>query len=257
MVVAMSCTDNWYHYLMVDLYSLLETTKSVKKVYLLISTKNETDLHYLNDIKSKFSVSIELINILDCLEKKINNSPNSNTIFSNFCFSKLLLSEFVEEDKVLYLDTDAIVRKDISALWKYDISDYYVAGVKDYGVYERGNLKELNYDGKYINSGVLLFNLKKIRKDNIQEKWFKLISERKLFFPDQDALNLVCNEKILYLPSMYNVCCGVTQPIYNKDLAKIYHFAGIKEDWVANMYSSEEWYAAEEKFYNEFGWYKY
>ena len=257
MVIAMSCTENWYHYLMVDIYSLITTTKNIKKIYLLLSTNDSKQIPYLDDIMNKYKIEIILVNIKDFLEEKINKITfNGNTPYTSFCFSKILLSNFVREDKVLYIDTDAIVRKDISNVWKYDISNYYVAGVKDIGIEERGNLDELNYSGKYINSGFVLFNLKKIREDGIEDKWFDVISNRKLRFPDQDAINLVCANKILYLPQMYNVCYGVTQYIANYDLAKVFHFAGIKEDWVVNFYMSEEWYDAEEKFYNEFGWEK-
>ena len=50
---------------------------------------------------------------------------------------------------------------------------------------------------------------------------------------------------------MYNVCDDVTMDIENKDLAKIYHFAGIKEDWVVNLRYPEEWYNVEEKLMKE------
>ena len=156
----------------------------------------------------------------------------------------------MEEDKVIYLDTDTLVVKDISNVWRYDISNYYVAGVKDFGIYKRGNIDELGINGKYINSGFLIFNLKKIRKDKIQKKWFDIINDQELLFPDQDALNIVCTNKELYLPSMYNICDDVTLELENKSLAKVYHYAGIKENWVVNLRYAEEWYNVEEKFYN-------
>ena len=86
MIVAMSCTDNWYHYLMVDLYSLLENNKSVKKVYLMVSTDKENEIPYLTDIKKKYKVDIKLVNVYNYLEKKLDNNPNRDTVFSNFCF---------------------------------------------------------------------------------------------------------------------------------------------------------------------------
>ena len=67
---------------------------------------------------------------------------------------------------------------------KYDISDCYAAGVKDYGIYDDTIIERYGIKGKYINSGFVLFNLKKIREDNIKDKWFDLINEKKLVFPD-------------------------------------------------------------------------
>ena len=37
----------------------------------------------------------------------------------------------------------------------------------------------------------------------------------------------------------------------NKSLTKVYHYAGPKFDWVVDRLYGEEWYDAEEKFYNE------
>ncbi len=252
MVVAMCCTETWYSHLIVGLYSLLENTKSIKKIYLLLETDNVYDVPYLDYLIKKYNVEFKLIKVNKLIEKKLKrNCPNKNSYFTDFTFGKLLLSDIVEESKVLYLDTDAIAVKDISDIWNYDISDYYIAGVKDWGVEERGNIEELGINGKYINAGVVLFNLDKMRRDNIEEKCFELINKIELIFLDQDALNYVCTDNELYLPVMYNVCDDVTMDIENKDLAKIYHFAGIKEDWVVNLRYAEEWYNVEEKLMKE------
>lgn len=262
MVVAMSCTSDWYHYLMVDVYSLLDCTKNVKKIYLLVETSNIDDVPYLADIINKYDVDVVLVNLSNYLLSNLSEtSPNRDTIYSNFSFGRLLLPEIVEEDKVLYIDTDAIVRKDISNVWKYDISDYYAAGIKDYGIIADNIIERYGIEGKYINSGFVVFNLKKIREDDIMARWFDIINQMELVYPDQDALNIVCQHREIYLPSMYNSCeyAGdrITMEPLNRDLIKVYHYAGPKEHWVADRLYGEEWYDAEEKFYNEFGWYKY
>ena len=53
--------------------------------------------------------------------KKDNN--NRDTIYTNFCFARLSLPYLINEDKVLYIDSDAIVIKDISNIWRVDIDD--------------------------------------------------------------------------------------------------------------------------------------
>lgn len=258
LVIAMSSTKNWYHYLMVDIYSLLECTKSVKKIYLLIETTEINDVPYLKQIIQKYrNVEFKIINSHDYLINNLSsNSPNLNTTFSDFTFVKLLLPDIVEEDKVLYIDTDAIVRKDISNVWKYDISNCYAAGVKDEGAIRENILKRYGIKGKYINCGFVLFNLRKIRNDNVKDMWFSLINEIGLLLPDQDAFNIVCQHNEMYLPSIYNSCeCygnRVTMEPINQSLIKVYHYAGSKEYWVVDRLYGEEWYDAEEKFYNEF-----
>ena len=166
MIIAMSCTKDWYRYLIVDLYSLLKCTKSIKKIYLLIETDNIKEVPYLEALANNFNVEIKTINIKPFIQKNLKKEcPNLNTIYSDFSFVRLMLVDVVKEDKVLYIDTDAIVNKDISNVWKYDISDYYVAGVRDYGILSEGILEKYDIVGKYINSGFVVFNLKKIRKD--------------------------------------------------------------------------------------------
>lgn len=259
LIIAMSCTKDWYHYLMVDIYSLLECTKNVKKIYLLIETNDINDVPYLKKINEKYNVEFKLINLNEYLIRNLStNSPNRDTIYSNFSFGRLLLPDIVEEDKAIYIDTDAIVRKDISNVWKYDISNYYAAGVRDYGIIEDNIINIYGIKGKYINSGFVVFNLKKIREDNVKQRWFTLINGKKLVYPDQDALNIVCQYSEKYLPSMYNSCeyAGdrITMEPVNKSLIKVYHYAGPKEYWVTDRLYGEEWYDAEEHFYNEFGW---
>ena len=256
MVVALVANYNWYKYMMIDVYALIKTTKDLKKIYLFTETDNIDDIPYLRDIIEKNkNIDIVVVNANKLIERNINyNSINRNSFFTNFCMVKLMLSDIVEEDKILYIDTDAIVRKDISNLWKYNINDYYVAGVKDFGILKRGNEVVADIVDSYINSGFVLFNLKKMREDNIQQKIFDIINTRELRFPDQDALNLVCHGRIMFLPSMYNLCEDVTLAVINKDLVRVYHFGGYKDFWVANRYYAEEWYEVEEAFYNEYGW---
>lgn len=254
MIIAMACTGNWYHYLTVDIFSLLKTTKTVKKIYLLLETDNIDDLDELKKVIEKYPVEIKLINfnnIFDDLVEKGN--INRDTIFSNFCFARLALPSVVEEDKILYIDTDAIVIQDISKVWRVNIDDYYLAGCKDYGIIRDGTYEKLGFTGRYVNSGFILMNLKKIREDNLQEEWFKIINERELKYPDQDALNLACQHKELYLPSMYNFIRNVTLELVFKEYMKVMHYAGAKEQWVVDKFYAELWYDAEERFYDEFG----
>ena len=82
MVIAMACNKEWYKYLVVNLYSLLESNKNIKKIYLLLETDNVFDVLKLNGIIEKYSVDIELINfnlIFDNLVEKGNiNSIKSD-----------------------------------------------------------------------------------------------------------------------------------------------------------------------------------
>jgi lipopolysaccharide biosynthesis glycosyltransferase len=64
---------------------------------------------------------------------------------------------FSNLDTILSLDVDTIVNENISALWDIDLTNYYLAAVKE--------PDKTTDDFLYINMGVVLFNLKKLRED--------------------------------------------------------------------------------------------
>ena len=252
MIVAMCCTENWYQYLVTNIHSLLRTTKTVKKIYLLLETDNIDDVPYLKDVQKRYPVEIVVLNFHSIFSKYVLAScPNVNTVYSNFCFGRLMLADVVQEDKVLYLDSDAVVRKDISDIWIYDVEDYYLAGCKDYGIIRDGTYNRLDIKKNYVNSGVVVFNLKKIREEGIVQKWFDIINTQELKYPDQDAMNMICTEKEFYLPPMYNTIWNVTIEPRDFSLIKVYHYAGIKDPWVADKIYGNQWYDSYEKFYHE------
>ncbi|MGN1371394.1 MAG: glycosyltransferase family 8 protein [Candidatus Coprovivens sp.] len=253
MIFAFGCTKSWYKYLVISLFSLLRTNKNTKKIYLLLETNNIDDVPNLRYLVNKYGyVEFVLINFKKERNKYVTkDNPNVDTVYTDFAFCKLVLADYVKEDRVIYLDTDAIVTKDITRLWEWDIDDYYVAGCKDLGVINSSYFKKLNIDNKYINTGMMLLNLNKIREDNIIPEIFKILNERELLYPDQDAFNLVCTKKTTYVPSIYNHAYCITKQAGNIDSVKIWHFAGPKEQWVVELPYSEIWYDIEEEFYFE------
>ena len=65
-----------------------------------------------------------------------------------------------EVDKILYLDSDIIVRHDIANLFSNNIDDYCIAGVEDIVGKLLIDRYKLSSTTTYLNSGVMLLNLK-------------------------------------------------------------------------------------------------
>ncbi|MDE7188443.1 MAG: glycosyltransferase family 8 protein, partial [Lachnospiraceae bacterium] len=132
---------------------------------------------------------------------------------SSGAYLRLMLHRLLPElDKILYTDVDVLFRDDLTEIWQTDLTDYVLAAVK--GTVNCSDKWEWNSDrpywhcledmkGKYINSGVLLLNLAEVRRRNLEEEWSKWAKER-LYYQDQDILNLTCKGAILYLPLKYN-----------------------------------------------------
>mgnify|MGYP002853387432 CR=1 FL=1 len=250
MIFAYGCNERQYKYLVVDIYSLLKNNPKTRKIYLLLETERIDDVPYLRKLTDDYK-NVEFV-LIDFNKYKrnyvTNDNPNVDTPYTDFAFCKIVLADFVKEDKVIYLDTDTVVLGDLYRLWFWDIGDTYIAGCRDQ-VTTSVYFRDLGVDGKYINTGVMLLNLKKIREDGIIKDIFKILNNRELKFPDQDAINIVCQHNMTYIPSYFNQAYCVTNPIGVFERVKIYHMAGPKDNWLENNVFCEEWYAAEEEFF--------
>lgn len=126
-------------------------------------------------------------------------------------YYRLLIPELIPEyDKVIYADVDIIFRMDLSELYNTEIGENYIAATRELGMnlMEDGqkhihSLPALSV-GNYIQAGFIIMNTKAILKNNIHIL-FKEWSDKKLKFQDQDILNIVCKDKIYYLPMKYNM----------------------------------------------------
>lgn len=125
---------------------------------------------------------------------------NMGTRFTPLCMLRLF-ADVVSEipDRILYLDTDVLCRGDFKEFYYSDITDIEIAGVPDrYGKWFFGNV----FKHDYLNSGVLLMNMSNIRKSGLFEKCRSLCRDKKMFMPDQSALNkLAVKHKV---PAKYN-----------------------------------------------------
>lgn len=231
-VFAMACTKNYYKYLYTWISSITKNN-FYKKIYLIIED-DKLNLPF---------TSIEYININKIpLNKK---GLNYNTGYTKASLARLYLTDLLpNEDMVLYLDTDLLVIDNVTELFDLNMDDYYMAGVIDQGA--KTNLMTQNIDidkEHYINSGVCLFNLKKIRKDNKTKELDNYLNTHKLLYPDQDTINVIFKNKILFLDNKYNssIFTGEAKNF------KIYHWAGGKENWVYNREHSDLWKQAEKQ----------
>lgn len=125
---------------------------------------------------------------------------NMRTRFTPLCMLRLFADMIPEiPDKILYLDADVLCRRDFSAFYHSDISNVEIIGVLDrYGKWFFGNI--LKHD--YLNSGVLLMNMESIRKSGLFARCRDICRDKKMFMPDQSALNQLARKR--KVPAKYN-----------------------------------------------------
>ena len=207
MDILYTCDNNYVWLMGTSMLSLFENNKNLSNitVYLLgenISKENKTLLENIaNEYKRKCIV-------IDMPEIYIPDNLVSAR-WPKSAFSRLYAGEILpdELDRILYLDCDTIISGSISDLEKLDIADKYIFGVKDcIGKLYKKNIG-LSVNDIYINAGVLLMNLDKLRKLSLGN----LIDEYlKTYFPfinyaDQDVLNGILIGKIGVLSPKYDV----------------------------------------------------
>lgn len=166
------------------------------------------------------------------------DSPNFKNPWTWAVMMRAAFTKILPVDKVLNLDADVFIEEDISELWDLDMSDYYIAGATE--INKRG------FDQPYINFGVCMMNLAKLR-DGTDDKIIYDLNHRYRFASEQDAFNLYCHRK-LTIPSTYNAN-AYTAPC---ESPKVVHFAGIGEifPWsgvrwqdfpIVQKYRDKEW----------------
>lgn len=190
--------------------SILEHTDSRICFHILhdetVSEENKRKLKHVANQKGD-SIQFHFIDtsIFDDVQERLHT-------FTVGTMFRLMLPEILPNlNKIIYLDADIFVNTDIKELWDIDVSNYCVAGVKDYWVANYAwnpypVQKELVSRDSYINAGVLVLNLNKIRSYcNMKEKTLEYLIENpesNLF--DQDALNVIFHNKVLYLDGSWN-----------------------------------------------------
>lgn len=232
----------------------------------LLDHKNKDSVHYdiyciCNEKAKEQSAFIEQIVEKRDSESKICIMAVDNAFgdayevrgISTSTYLRLMLHEILPEiSKIIYVDVDVLFLDSLEDMWENNKEGYILAGVRgttnmkcqwelltqrDYGE------ELLGVEKNYINAGILVMNLARIRRENLAPLW-KEMANRKYFYQDQDILNITCKGNIHVLPMRYNVAATLekkdfktfyTEDIYDKETVDrarkspaILHYTGEK-----------------------------
>lgn len=207
-----------------ELISITNKTKETIKCYIFTMDVSrikpeytcitDEQIKFLNKVVKSKKQENEVIklDITNLYEEEFGNCKNETAYCTPYTLLRLL-ADLVPEmpDKILYLDIDMMAGDDISKLYNIDVSEYEYAAVREkYG--------SIFIWPDYINAGMLLLNMKKIKETGLLEKARDLIKTKKMLFADQDAIYRSTTKKLL-LPRIYN-----EQSKFNKKDTVICHF---------------------------------
>lgn len=193
------------------------------------------------------SVGICSYNIY-CITNKIDNQKianlvskidkNSNVYFieplhdfddaRNPCtgmYYRLMLPKLLPDcDRVIYCDIDTCFTRSLSATDSINIGDNLIAAVNE----GTGSVLD-GYDkfDTYFNSGFLIMNLKQMRAENTYKKLVALRQEPFGLF-DQDILNIVCRNRVCFIPPIYNFQPEMIQGLIGHGLMNLKSYKNLK-----------------------------
>lgn len=195
----------------INCYIFTMDVSRIKPEYKCIT---DEQIEFLNRVIKSKNTNNRVIkkDVTNLYENEFGRGKNENAYCTPYTLLRLL-ADLVKDipDKILYLDIDMMAGKDIAELYNTDVTEYEYAAVK-----EKYGSKIIRPD--YINAGMLLMNMSKIRETKLLEKARNLIKKRKLLFADQDAIFWSTTKKLL-LPRKYN-----EQSKFNKPDTVICHF---------------------------------
>jgi lipopolysaccharide biosynthesis glycosyltransferase len=253
MVFCTVVSPNWFNHALVSIFSLFKTNPyPPMKVYILSDNINKEQLKVLDNLLDYFGEGYEVIYI--DMEKMYNtfipSQINVDNRFSRYTLYRLFIPYLCKEDRILYYDGDALICNDISDFFNISFKDKWLLGVEDIGL--QFGYKEsigLSNMDNYINAGVAMLRMDKIRESKMADLWIK--EANTFFYPchDQDIWAISLQGLIDYVDLKYNVSLSTGIEI-DKSQIVCCHYAGIKNPWVEGLPFSELWYQVE-KEYNE------
>lgn len=180
----------------INCYIMTMDLTRLKKEYESIS---EEQVHFLEKVitKKNSENKVTRLDVTELYEKEFGGCANETAYCTPYTLLRLL-ADMVEDipDKLLYLDIDIMIAGDINQLYSIDVSEYEYAAVKEkYGCWL------IRPD--YINAGMLLLNMKRIKETGLLSKARQLIKTKKMLFADQDAIFHSTTKKLI-IPRIYN-----------------------------------------------------
>ena len=216
--IFLSSDNNYAPFVATTIASICDNTESFCDFYILasgINAENRAKIQGLTEQYKNFSIEYINIDAEKYFKGFITNSYVTLPAYYRFIIPQLKQNL----EKILYLDVDIIAKNDILELFNIDLGDKVIGAVKDLGdSYYITNLKnnvEINPSHTYFNSGVLLIDCEKWRRQNITEKLFDIEKKyrSKLLCNDQDVLNKVFENNYKMLPEKFNALAATDETV--------------------------------------------
>lgn len=264
--ICFCCDKNYYKHLQVSVKSLLDNNRDIPlKIYVINDDFSNDEVYFLRKLIGSYKKYFVYINNSDWSYSNLKTTKQ----FSKAIYYRLSIPYLIDEDLVLYLDSDVVVNGSLSSLFSVDLEKNVLGAVEDIGDID---YKSLNIDCElgYFNSGVMLINTKEWKLNNITQKALLLLENKEINFsyPDQDALNIILVNRWKKLNPIYNQQASFFYKklqkkgyyIFGQEFSNskkyplIIHYSGSKKPWHTSSthpYRKKYWFYHSEKKINK------
>lgn len=226
--IVYSTDNNYAQHTGVSICSLLENNKQFDtiNIYIIENNISNENKEKINKIVYRYRRNIKYIDFKKCKDK-LNLNMEWKISLSSYArlFIASLLPKNVE--KVLYYDCDTVIVDSLDEIWNINIDEYYIAAVQDTVKNSTKTAVGIDKKYKYINSGMLLINLKKWREEKVEEKFLTFIKEHNgnVIHHDQGVINGVLYKKIKIISPRFNLMT-VYYTMTREEMFKYYGMEG-------------------------------
>ncbi|MFA6816068.1 MAG: glycosyltransferase family 8 protein [Lentisphaeria bacterium] len=240
--IALATDRNYLNYALVTTASILyNTKKDTICLYVLQEGLNEKDLNKFRALSKIRPFELKPLKISTAFFK---DWPAMRWSIS--AYYRLILPDLLPNTKkLIYLDCDLLVLDDISKLWNIDLGNAFCAAAATRVSPQHKIQLGLSEYYHYFNSGVMVYNLRKMAQENHPKRFIELYHQYadKLKYPDQDILNICYQDNYYKLPLRWNLINSVyrnppTESLYRTPETKealqhpgIVHFTGTHKPW--------------------------
>ncbi|WP_196590905.1 glycosyltransferase family 8 protein [Pectinatus frisingensis] len=241
--IALGVDDKYFAYAGILMTSILLNSFDNEIIFHVavngtLSDENINRKNKFNNIYKKAQIKIY------DLSQQIKDLPNLSAYTDKRFNKSILLRIFIPKilpdtiKRVIYLDADMLCIDNINFLWKLNIPYEYIIAACPYK--EKNGQKQIKRLGlqtdKYFNSGMMMINLLAWKKYNITEIISDCYKKFYEFFllPDQDAINVVLQNKINTISYKFNRMIAANDPTL--DLREkgdiLLHFVNDSKPWI-------------------------
>lgn len=182
--ISFSVNDQYTSLAYVSMISILTNKELYTYIsfYMIIPNNfSKKNIDFLNSLYNQFDLfNITFIKMDDRYKKAYISRHITQESYYRFSLGELLPNL----NKIIYLDSDTIVFKDLTKFYNLNFNGKIILGQVT------GNNKSKQNHIYHINCGILLLNLKGMRKINIEKKVINIINKGfKSYYHDQSLLN--------------------------------------------------------------------